>query len=109
MEYTTADDLYRVEYTDGDAEDVDEAEYLKAVALFRKDTASSEEEAATGSDEDPSSDSKDSALAACPRKSNPKKTKPNNVSTVKSTSVAAKELATMSASAIAEVNVKLEA
>jgi hypothetical protein len=85
------------------------SEYLAACALFREDTASSEEEAASGSEEEPSSDSEDSAKVARGRKSKLIKAKPDNFSTVTRASVAGKEMATMSASAVAEVNVKLEA
>jgi hypothetical protein len=104
------DDLYTVEYTDGDVEDFDEAEYCTGCMKTNKNEAdlSPEEEAASASDADLSSDSDDNAPGARKRKPNTKKTKPNNVSSVKSTSVAGKELASMSESAIDVVNIKLE-
>ena len=68
--YSVDDDLYTVLYTDGDAEDYDEAEYLAAVHLFRvnkrnkeeaEDSAnlSSVEEDASPSEAELSSDSSD--------------------------------------------------
>ncbi len=104
-----------VEYTDGDVEDFDEAEYLAACHLFTMHKRSSEtadlpsgEEASSASECDLSSDSDDHVPKARQRKPNKKKLLHDNVASVTNTSVAEKEMASMSASAIDEVNLKLE-
>jgi hypothetical protein len=117
--YSAVDDLYTVSYTEGDAEEFDEAEYLAAVHLFRvnkrnkeeaEDSAnlSSVEEDASPSEAELSSDSSDDKPKARQRKPHKKKLPPDNISSVTNTSVAGKEMATMSASAIHDVNLKLE-
>ena len=112
---------YTVLYSDGDAHSTtyyDEAEYLKAVHLYR-DLKRKKEEAedhlfpvedlASSSEAGISSGSDSSEKKPLQRKRKPRKNKlpPDNISSVKSESVAGKELVTMSATAIEDVNLKL--
>ena len=119
--YNVDVNMYTVLYSDGDAHSTtyyDEAEYLKAVHLYRdlkrkKEDAEDHlfpvEELASSSEADISSGSDSSEEKPPVRQRKPRKYKlpPDNISSVKCESVAGKEMVTMSATAIQDVNLKL--
>ena len=116
--YNVAVNKYTVVYSDGDAQDYNEAEYLRGVHLYRDQKRKKEEaeddlfpveEFASTSEADISSGSDSSEEKPVRRQRKPRKKKlpPDNISSVKSESVAGKEMVTMSATAIHEVNLKL--
>jgi hypothetical protein len=117
--YSVDDNLYTAIYTDGDAQHYDEAEYLAAVHLYRDEKRKKEEaeenlslaeELASASEAEITSGSDSSEDKPKRRQRKPRKQKlpPDNISSVKCESVAGKVMLSMSATAIQEVNLKLE-